>query len=405
MSQAAAQWAAPTAEQIGLIGTNWSKGWIIENNVIHDSKCSGITMGKDRKSGQNVWLGDPSKGGDVHYNEVIVRVLKDGWSKEKIGSHIVRNNTIYNCEQTGMCGSLGAAFSQVINNNIYNIWTKRLFTGAEIAGIKIHGSIDMLIKNNRLANVGRGIWLDWMAQGTHVTCNLCYNNTMEDIFCEVDHGPFLIDNNIFLSGVGFLDVSEGGAFVHNLVAGKLHRNTDNRTTPYHKPHSTELVALKNILGGDDRFYNNIFIEGYAPVNTDNKTAQRKTGYGLDIYNDAELPMYVSGNVYYKGAKPFIDEKVLINEPGFDPQFKIEEEGQSVYLSITMGKSVKSLKTNLITTEFLGKALIPDQAFENIDGTPIIIDKDFLGNKRNIRRPTAGPFENPVAGKQIKLKVW
>ena len=51
MSQAATQWAAPTAEQIGLIGTNWSKGWIIENNVISDSKCSGITLGKDRKSG------------------------------------------------------------------------------------------------------------------------------------------------------------------------------------------------------------------------------------------------------------------------------------------------------------------------------------------------------------------
>lgn len=31
MSQAATQWSPPTAEQIGLIGTNWSKGWIIEN--------------------------------------------------------------------------------------------------------------------------------------------------------------------------------------------------------------------------------------------------------------------------------------------------------------------------------------------------------------------------------------
>ena len=46
MSQAATQWAPPTAEQIGLIGTNWSKGWIIENNVIRNSKCSGITLGK-----------------------------------------------------------------------------------------------------------------------------------------------------------------------------------------------------------------------------------------------------------------------------------------------------------------------------------------------------------------------
>ena len=47
ISQAATQWAAPTAEQIGMIATHWNKGWIIENNVISDSKCSGITLGKD----------------------------------------------------------------------------------------------------------------------------------------------------------------------------------------------------------------------------------------------------------------------------------------------------------------------------------------------------------------------
>ena len=33
MRDAATPWAPPTAEQIGLIGTHWSKGWIIENNV------------------------------------------------------------------------------------------------------------------------------------------------------------------------------------------------------------------------------------------------------------------------------------------------------------------------------------------------------------------------------------
>jgi len=121
MSQAATQWAAPTAEQIGLIGTHWSKGWIIENNVISDSKCVGITLGKDRKTGHNVSSKDKNKGGHIHYNEVIFRALKIGWSKEKIGSHIVRNNTIYNCEAAGICGSLGAVFSQITGNHIYNI--------------------------------------------------------------------------------------------------------------------------------------------------------------------------------------------------------------------------------------------------------------------------------------------
>ena len=251
-----------------------------------------------------------------------------------------------------MCGSLGAAFSQITNNNIYNIWTKRLFAGAEIAGIKIHASIDLLIKNNQLNNVGRGIWMGWMAQGTHITGNLCYNNTLEDLFCEVDHGPYLVDNNIFLSEVGLRDVSEGGAFVHNLFAGKLTRNPDRRTTPYHKPHSTELVALRKVLGGDDRFYNNIFVAGYAaiPIPVD-KITTRRIGYGLEIYNDAELQMYVNGNVYYKGAKHFAGETNWVEQPEFDPSIRIKEEGPNTFIYIKYDNSVKRLKNKLLQRIF------------------------------------------------------
>src|SRR5450759_2583347 len=262
MSQAATQWAAPTAEQIALIGTHWSKGWIIENNVISDSKCSGITLGKDRKTGHNVWLKEPAKDGATHYNEVIVRALAAGWSRENIGSHIVRNNTIFNCEQTGMAGSLGAVYSQITNNHIYNIWTKRQFTGAEMAGIKLHGAIDVVIKNNRLHNTGRGLWMDWMAQGTRITGNLLYDNSTEDLFVEVDHGPFLVDNNLFLSGISLNDMSEGGAYVHNLMTGRIVSRPElTRSTPYHEAHSTAVVGLSNTRGGDDRFYNNILVGG------------------------------------------------------------------------------------------------------------------------------------------------
>src|SRR4030065_402498 len=38
--------APPTAEQVGLVGTHWSKGWIIEGNIISHSICSGIALGK-----------------------------------------------------------------------------------------------------------------------------------------------------------------------------------------------------------------------------------------------------------------------------------------------------------------------------------------------------------------------
>ena len=41
------------------------------------------------------------------------------------------------------------------------------------------------------------------------------------MFLEVDHGPYLVDNNIFLSPKALLLVSQGGAYVHNLIAGGM----------------------------------------------------------------------------------------------------------------------------------------------------------------------------------------
>ena len=46
LSQAATPWAPPTAEQIGLVGTHWSRGWIIEDNTISHARCVGVTLGK-----------------------------------------------------------------------------------------------------------------------------------------------------------------------------------------------------------------------------------------------------------------------------------------------------------------------------------------------------------------------
>ena len=84
--------------------------------------------------------------------------------------------------------------------------------------------------------------------------------------------------------------------------------------------------------------------------------------------------------------------------------QIVEEGQSFYLHLTLGQAVQKAATTLVTTELLGKAEVPGVLFENPDGSPLTIDTDYFGKSRNAARPTAGPFENPVAGPLI-LKVW
>ena len=414
ISQAATQWGAPTAGQVGMIATHWNKGWIIENNIIHDSKCSGITLGKEHGTGHNVWsqdLGNINNDGNIHYIEVTFRVLRNGWNRENIGSHIVRNNTIYNCEQTGMCGSMGAAFSTIENNHIYNIYTKRQFSGAEIGGIKFHGAIDTQIRKNRIHNVGRGIWLDWMTQGTRVSANLFYNNDMEDLFLEVNHGSFVVDNNIFLSPVSIRTQSEGGAYLHNLVTGAVYMWPDlNRFTPYFLPHSTDMAALTTILSGDDRFYNNIFVgDGeVAPGDTASIVnpwdPKNKYKFGLFGYNQAKLPVWMNGNIYYNGAKPSNKDVDFVNEPTFNPGVKLIDEGGKGSLQLTFSNNYFDKKVNIITTEILGKAKIPKAAFDNPDGTPLKIDKDYFGKIRAGETTTAGPFSNLRTG-EIVLELW
>ncbi len=408
MRQAATQWAPPTAEQVGLIGTNWSKGWIIEDNVISDSKCTGITLGKDRASGHNLATKDSTVAGVTHYNRLITKVLKEpfNWSKENIGSHIVRNNTIYNCEQAGICGSMGCAFSTIANNHIYDIWTKRQFGGAEISGIKFHGPVDAVIKNNRIHNARKGMWLDWMTQGTRVSGNLLYNNYSEDIFVEVNHGPFLIDNNLLLSNsVAILDGSSGGAYINNLVKGKIIIVQQSRSTPWLKPHSTQVYGRTISDNADNRFYNNIFTTVEKKVNDTmpNNWWMNRGTYGLGIY-DGYCPMYVNGNVYLKGAKKYPGEKNAVVLPDHDPEIKLEERGDKVFLHLRLPQSIKDMQNEVINTGMLGRVNTSDMRFVAPDGSSLLFNTDYWGESRNKENTWPGPFENPGTGKVV-IRVW
>lgn len=404
LSQAATQWAAPTAEQIGLIGTHWSKGWIIENNVISDSKCSCVTLGKERGTGHNVWRGNPNKDGATHYNEVIVRALEIGWSRENIGGHVVRNNTIFNCEQAGIAGSLGAVFSRITGNHIYNVWAKRQFTGAEMGGIKLHGAIDVLIANNRIHNAGRGLWMDWMAQGTRIRANLLYDNTTEDLFVEVNHGPFVVDNNIFLSPVSLLDMSEGGAYAHNYFGGRIVSRPElNRWTPYHRAHSTALAGVTLTHGGDNRFYNNIFSGGKE---TPGSGAGSTAGYGTWVYDTRKFPSWMGGNVYLDGARPYAREAGPVLAPEAGVKAGIAEENGKVLLRLALPAAVSQAQTVRVTTEVLGKTQVAEVGYENSDGSALTIDTDYFGRPHATPRPGAGPFGDSVRGVGAhSLRVW
>lgn len=427
LQQAATQWAPPTAEQNGVIGPHWAKGWIIEDNIISESKCVGISLGKERSTGQNFGVNKRMKSGFQYQLEVVFKAIQRGWSRENVGSHIVRNNVIYNCEQAGIAGHLGCVFSKIYNNHIYNIHTKRIFTGDETAGIKLHAAIDVLIENNRIHDNGTmAMWMDWQCQGTRITGNLMYNNVL-DFMTEVNHGPYIVDNNIMLSPKSILDYSQGGAFINNLMTGSIiHNDVMNRYTPYHYPHSTQLAGTSTITGGDDRFYNNIFVAvktvGASFVNQEAMGAansKQPETYGLSAYDiyypsleayrdtiikggnvyvvtfaTVEQPVWCGANLYLNGAEQCKHDKGSFVDIDFNPEIRIEEKEEGVFLHINVNESFFKVESKEINTKMLGTTRISEGEFLNPDGTTIIIPK----------QANVGPLNNLKYGENI-IKVW
>lgn len=414
--QAACPFTPPTADQPGMVGAHWSKGWVIENNHLHDAKCSAISLGKEASTGHNLYSRFDRKPGYQYQMEAVFLGLQAGWCREKIGGHIVRNNVIHDCGQNGVVGHMGAAFSTIEHNHIYRIGTKREFFGYEIGGIKLHAAVDTLLKNNYIHHCEMGIWLDWQAQGTRVTKNVFHDND-RDLMIEVTHGPCLVDNNILASPYFFENASQGNALVHNLVCGYMKRwSVLNRATPYHFPHTTSVAGCAVVYSGDDRAYNNLYTGAYAQTDgkptgnaaydectTPEEYPERLRAEGNT--DEAKFfavpqPVWVAENAYAGCAKPFRAEEGAMFADEI-PLTIAEKDGTCV-MEITLPEQVCDWHCTPVTTERLGAPRITEEAYENPDGTPVDFGKDLLGKVREATVP--GPLAQWKPGKQT-IVVW
>lgn len=451
VEKAATTWAPPAAFQDGMIGPHWSKGWIIEDCEISNSKCAGISLGKYLDPENNHYFTYKQvKSPTQMERDAVCRGQYHGWLKENVGSHIIRRNEIHHCEQGGIIGRMGGVFSVIEDNHIHHINNMMEQGGAEIAGIKMHAAIDVLMRRNHIHHCTMGIWCDWEAQGTRLTQNLLHDNQRpafakplkggmmsQDIFVEVSHGPTLIDHNILLSDVSLRFATQGVAMVHNLICGALTcvgEGTGWRYTPYHMPHRTEVMGFMTILHGDDRFCNNIFVQRWpaedviTPHDSDDgeDVENRLVGtWMFDSYPTKEewdaqfdftkpadmsklekvhfghLPIWSEGNVYLGGAKPWKNEKAgfVSDEKREAISIELREEDGAYYLDTNLYQFIEGFTGRMINTEVLGSAFEPDQPFENADGTPIQFDQDYFGAHRGIHA-VPGPFAETVSSVRV-----
>lgn len=313
---AATPWSPPTTEQIGLLGCHWAKGWIIDRCIVRYSACAGITLGKynDPEDAPDSPVVERTNGEDT-YHGTIRRAVEHGWDFDSIGGHVVVNTTVSHCEMAGICGSLSAIGSRIEGNTIHDIHVHKLFNCFEQAGIKFHAPIDCQIVRNRIFRCHRGIWLDWMTQGTLVTENLCYSNGPEpDLFVEVNHGPFTVQGNFFISEFSLISQSRGGIYERNVFLGRIKAIPEpNRVTPFFDPHSTRIAGWSNIMLGDDKYHSNI-------VAGEN---------GLSDYNEASLPMEMKGNQFLNGSQPSSFELDAVFSEGV--LVRMEEREKEVWL--------------------------------------------------------------------------
>ena len=201
-----------------------------------------------------------------------------------------------------------------------------------------------------------------------------------------------------------------------------------RYTPYHIRHRTEVAGFMTILHGDDRIYNNIFIQQY-PI-TDKEKEPTASDYEVvgtapfDIFPTYEewianfqmgqepnmghlaqfhfghLPVWVDGNAYFNDASVYAKEDhKLIGKKKV--KVALSEKDGKWLLDTNVYELLKDFHDGIITSDLLGKAFEPEQRFENPDGTEIIFDRDYFGDHRGTDA-LPGPFTDE---EQLLRTLW
>ena len=186
------------------------------------------------------------------------------------------------------------------------------------------------------------------------------------------------------------------------------------------------MGFMTILHGDDRFYNNIFVQKWpsediiTPHDSDDgyDSENRKVGTwtfdeyptyeewssnfdftrpadmkALEKVHESHLPVWSEGNVYLGGAQGWKHEKNgLISSENVKVEL-LEKDGKYT-LDTNIYDLLGDFSSRMINTEVLGKAFEPEEPFENPDGTPIQFDADYFGGHRG-----AGVLPGPFAAKE------
>jgi hypothetical protein len=114
-------------------------------------------------------------------------------------------------------------------------------------------------------------------------------------------------------------------------------------------------------------------------------------FGPGKTDELKLPVFIKHNAYFKGAKPWVKEPDPLVNKEAGVEIGIDAENCQVRVAIEDPALFSSNSTEIITTAVLGTNFHTEMKYEDADGRPYTLDRDFLGQLRSAR-PVPGPFE-------------
>ena len=386
----APQWGDIYTLEKGAIGPKYGYGWTIQNCTITHSRNIGISLGVTD---------------EVHFPREDEGGLLEGGSNipplKTIGHHLIRNNVIKRCGQTGIYGCYGAVGSVIEGNVISETNYRNEWFGQNQAAIKILFPIDVVIRDNLLLaapgikNGTKGIWLDWGSQNTRVTGNVvCDFDSNRGLFLEVNFGPVSVDNNFFVRS-SILVQSNGCVLAHNLFLDCPFQFTASakRIVPYFKPHSTVRTGKTAVSLRHNRILNNLIVGGAG-----------FSGSKLIRGDIGAADIRASHNVYLDGAVRFPkgDKASVSDKTKTHIVFKVGDAAAT--LTLNLPPAVSPLKCPLITSKLIGKVPLAEMFMEHPDGTPLDITSDYFGKAIDPTHVRPGPLQNIKAGNN-SFRLW
>ncbi len=288
-------------------------------------------------------------------NGVAVDVGNECWHHTHRPDEIIGYSVVRNCRirDAGVCGIAGMFAERMLieGNVIEGTGWEKMELSWEAGAIKLHNSIDALIRNNVFRNTLRAdhLWLDCGNENNRITGNLFLNGIeqREAIFIECTReGINLIDNNVIWNVEGRFDpakvpvepgssgwyklreneaVNGYGVYgegtdclrvVHNLIGKCRHSGYYLKPVPF-RMHGMERGGTSR----DARIINNIFYDcGEAAIVFPTRD------------NAAEGNLYVRMQGGYLRVM-YPEPEVCLNLPAWQEFCGFDKEGQNAWFDI------------------------------------------------------------------------